>query len=224
MYNSSVPSTSQALTFTISGAVGDATDTSGTTAGSTQAVSAAVAAAAASTRVGLVNTAENSKVTFKDLTAEDTNKMTSKLNEVAEIAQSQNINISNVAAFSVSATDATVSNGAVLFAMDGILASDAANDLVRVYAVKDDGTWEELVYSTADGLIAAYFPDGFSNVVIVRTDESMAEATADYNTSRGKISGAVSPKTGETYPYATMVAFVSLAGVCVCLKKREAKN
>ena len=139
-----------------------------------------------------------------------------------------------VAALDVTVPDATAEQLAkgitVTFAVDGVKTGSS----YVVFHLKADGTWEQLTAAVPrDGYVSATFTS-FSPVVVVEvvkaassdnnggsSDSGSANSGSDSSNAAAAApaEAAVSPKTGEMFPAAGIMAVICLAGASFCAVK-----
>jgi hypothetical protein len=98
---------------------------------------------------------------------------------------------------------------------------DNYNGMVKVFHLLPSGEWEEPEFVCQNGTITIHFQNGFSPVMIVKYSKS-----ADYTTKPvTTVSGATSPKTSETAPYAipAALAFIGFIGIVIFGRKMAGK-
>lgn len=160
--------------------------------------------------IGIDASSDESFVTLTDTTL---NIVRNKLLEIQKEAYEQGKDIDGIA-FDM---DASGDKLTVTFIDERIEANDLANGLVKVFHLKDDGTWEEPNFISYDGGVVVGFENGVSPVMIVKYTD-----ITDYAQKPGTISGdATSPKTSGTVPYTIPVgiAVVGLVGIVIFGRK-----
>jgi hypothetical protein len=116
-------------------------------------------------------------------------------------------------------------NAQVEFSVSG---ANIVTGNVTIIHVTDDGKTENLGAEVKGGkIVSKKIPSSYSPFVLLVFDSPVPGLTTDidYTTSAsltgdaGTVSGDVSPKTADAYPYAASIAVISLVAIAVCSKK-----
>jgi hypothetical protein len=160
-------------------------------------------------QIGMIKVGDANLTELSDIGYEASRQ---KLLEIADSEEAIGYDIDGIA-FNVDSDEAGLT---ITFLDSRVVATDKANNLVKVFHQLSDGTWEEPEFESFDGGVTVYFQNKLSPVMIVKYSRS-----ADYSDKpSATISGNTSPKTADADNYATIaITIIAIAVILICSKK-----
>jgi hypothetical protein len=176
---------------------------------------------------------QNDNVQYQEMSEKTIATVTAKIAMVMdEIVQSQNNEASSVVFFDITFTPNE--NGELKIKVG----NGKEGDPYYIIHFMDNGEWEyEYCETDANGELTSK-PTGQSPFIIIKLDKRISTSTTATDSTYAQpsssltngqvgttstVSGDISPKTGESYPYAATVMVAALACIFACTKKLAKK-
>jgi hypothetical protein len=171
---------------------------------------------------------DSSQVT-KAFTAEETKSSVAVAQYASGLGKNagSNLQISYAVSVEGSVDESGKPNKPVEFSVSG---KSIVNGNVTIIHVTDSGVTENLGATVSNGKITSKkIPSSYSPFILLVFDSPVPGLTTDIdyssqssaltNGEAGTVSGDVSPKTADAYPYAATIAAISIIAIATCTKK-----